>query len=199
MYQHIRNFIERFLLSPAYFVLFSAYPVLALYAYNAPGVPPRDVLRPLAVSILIALLLFWVLRPVINHAHASALMVFAVLFAFYYYGHVRNLLYSNGILIRPIALAMIWLAATGLAIVYIARHAPTWKAGIMAPVMNLVVVILLLFPLLRLVVYVAARATPLDRKTAEVVRIKSDATSPDIYYIAASPITIPPASPCLRR
>jgi len=183
MYQNIRIFIERFLLSPAYFILFSAYPVLALYAYNAPGVPPRDVLRPLVVSMLIALLLFWVLRPATNHAHASALIVFTILFAFYYYGHVRNLLYSNGILIRPAALAIIWLAVTGLAIAYMARHAPAWKTDVMAPVMNLIVIVLLLFPLLRLVVYVAARAAPLDRKTADVVHVQPDATSPDIYYI----------------
>lgn len=183
MYQNIRISIERFLLSPAYFILFSAHPVLALYAHNAPGVPPRDAVRPLAVSILMALLLFLVLRLATRDAHASALMVFAILFAFYYYGHVRNLLYSNGILIHPATLALIWLAATGLATAYIARHGPIWKTEIMAPVMNLVVIILLLFPLLRLAIYIAARAMPLDRKIVDVVQIESDATSPDIYYI----------------
>jgi hypothetical protein len=183
MHQNIRNSIERFLLSPAYFILFSAYPVLALYAHNVPGVPPRDVLRPLAVSILVALLLFLVLRQATHHVHTSALIVFTALFAFFYYGHVRNLLYSNGILIRPAALAMIWLAATGLAIAYIARHGPVWKTEIMGPVMNLVVIILLLFPLLRLAIYVVARAMPLDRKIADVVEVEADAASPDIYYI----------------
>src|SRR5688572_17659251 len=183
MYQNIRISIERFLLSPAYFILFSVCPILVLYAYNAFGVPPRDIFRPLAVSVLIALLLFWVLYSVTHRAHTSALIVFTILFAFFYYGHVRNLLYSNRILIRPAALAMIWLAGTALVITYIARGAPSWKTDTLAPAMNLIVVIMLLFPLLRVALYLVARGAPLERKTADVVQVESDVNSPDIYYI----------------
>jgi hypothetical protein len=189
MPKNIRQSIERFLSSPAYFVLFSLYPVLGMYAYNVHGVLLTDLFRPLAISLFLNLLLFGILRLTIRHSQTSALIVLAASVAFFYYGHVRNLLNSFNAFIHDDLLAAIWLFVFFLVFLLIGINGRNWNRKMIAVPLNLMTIILLLFPVIRLLVYTAARATPLERKTDHTVQVDIKSTSPDIYYIVLDSYT----------
>jgi len=181
--KNIRTSIERFLLSPAYFILFSVYPVLWMYASNVYGVLLADLFRPLIISLFFALFFYWVLQLVIRHSQTSALIVISIFFVFFYYGHIRNLLNVFGVIVRDDVLAVVWLFVIILMLVLIGRYGRRWNSETIAVTMNLMTIILLLFPTIRLLVYAGARATPLERKTDHTVQVDVNSTSPDIYYI----------------
>ena len=183
MPENIRTSIERFLLSPAYFILFSVYPVLEMYAYNVHGVPLADLFRPLAISLFFALLLFGVLQLATRHSQTSALIIFSIFLAFFYYGHIRSSLNAFRAIVRDDILAVTWLFVIILALVLISRNGQRWNSETVAVTMNLMTIILLLFPTIRLLTYTVARATPLKRKTDNTVQVNVTSSSPDIYYI----------------
>jgi hypothetical protein len=183
MWKIIRPAIERFLLSPAYFILFSIYPVFWMYAHNVFSVLLAELFRPLLISLIIALLFFWLLQKVTHHSHTSALIVFVVFMAFFYYGHARNLMYAFQGVIWDEILAGIWLLLVVLASMWIGRSARNWDMKTIAVTLNLLMVILLLYPAILVLVYFNLRAKPLERKTDHTVKVVAASTSPDIYYI----------------
>lgn len=183
MLKNVHSSIEKILLSPVYYILLSMQPVLWLYAYNVHGVQLADLFRPLFISIGFAVLLFRALQLLIRNSHTSALIVFLLLLAFFYYGHVRNLLYFFNVGIRDGILATVWPLAVILAIILIISNGRNWNSQTVALTLNLVTIILLLFPIIRLLAYSAALAVPLERKTNQTVHIDVNTASPDIYYI----------------
>jgi len=178
-----RMLIEQFLLSPVYFILFSIYPVLWMYAYNVHGILPVDLFRPLVISFLFAFMFFGLLELVIRHSQTSALIVFSLFFAFFSYGHVQILLDSFNVIIRGSILAVVWPIAVIFAILLIWCNGRRWPSKTISVALNLMTIILLLFPSIKLVVYAIKRATPLKRKTDNTVQVSVNSTSPDIYYI----------------
>ena len=122
MLKIIRTSIEKFLLSPAYFILFSIYPVLGIYANNVHGVLLIDLIRPLITSLFFALLLFRVLQLAIHHSQTSALIVLSIFFIFFYYGHVRGLLNIIRVPVRDDILAVAWLFLISLTLALIVRN-----------------------------------------------------------------------------
>jgi hypothetical protein len=109
MLKNIHTSIKQFFQSPAYFILFSIYPVLWMYANNVYGILLADLFRPLVISLFFALLFFGVLQLVTRHSQTSALIVFVIFVAFFYYGHVRNLLNTSRVIVRDDVLATAWL------------------------------------------------------------------------------------------
>ena len=183
MLKNTRILINRFFMSPAYFILFSVYPVLLMYANNVYGILLVDLFPPLFISFFFALLLFWILQLMIHHSHSSALIVFVNFLAFFYYGHVRNLLAADKVNVRDDVLAVVWLFVMILASMLIYRHGRHWNFKVIAVAMNLMSGILLVFPVMLLLTYVLMRATPLERKIDHTVQVKVNSASPDIYYI----------------
>lgn len=181
--KNIRTLIERFLLSHAYFILFSMYPVLWMFAYNVYDVHLTDLFRPFIISLLSALLLFEMLQLVIRHPQTSALTVLFIFFSFFIYGHFRNSLNALGVFVQDNVLAVAWFLAVILVSVLIGYYARRWKRETVAVTMNLMTIILLLFPITRLLVYAGARAIPLDRKTDQTIKVDVNSASPDVYYI----------------
>jgi hypothetical protein len=175
--------IERFLLSPAYFVLFSLYPVLGMYANNVHGILLVDLFRPLIISLAFALLVYSVLQLTTHHSQTSALIVLVVLLAFFYYGHIRNLLNSSGVYIPDKLLATTWLFMSILALALIGYKGKRWNSEMVAAPLNIATIILLLFPSIKLSVYTVANITPLKRKSEIAIQVDTDSASPDIYYI----------------
>lgn len=183
MLKNIHASIERFLLSPAYFLLFSIYPVLTLYVHNVHGVLAVDVLRPLGLSLFFAFLLFHGLQRIFHHSQTSALLVFLIYFGFFNYGDFGLLLGSLKVVDQVWIMAVIWLFVLMLLAVFIARGARHWNVQGIAPSMNLLTIILLLFPVIRLLNYMVVRATPLERKVDHTAEIQLNSNAPDIYYI----------------
>jgi hypothetical protein len=183
MLKNIRASIERFLLAPSYFILFSIYPVFELYAYNVHSVLLVELFRPLFISIFFAILFFLSLQLFFHHAQTSALIVFFIYVAFFYYGHVRGQLVSSNVIVRDDLLAGSWLAVIVLGCALIIRYARHWNSDIVAVTLNLTTIILLLFPADLLAVYNYMLAQPLQRKTDHTVQVEASSASPDIYYI----------------
>lgn len=183
MPNNVRAAIERFLLSPAYFILYSIYCVLGIYGLNISNVLAKDLFRPLSISIVVALLFFGILQLRVRHAHTSALIVFVNYLAFFYYGHVRNFLKSANVNIQDNILALIWLALIVAASLFIGRHGKSWGGKTIPVLMNLMTVVFLIFPVMLILVSSTLRAQALDRKVDHTMEVKATPTSPDIYYI----------------
>ncbi len=78
--------------APWYFVLFAAYPVLAILAYNMSQVRYSAGIRPLIVSVGAATLLFLIFRLLYRDWHRAAFATAALTVLFYTYGHVVDLI-----------------------------------------------------------------------------------------------------------
>src|SRR5215217_8163251 len=87
-----KNFFIRLFSIPWYFIVFSAYPVLALLAFNVGQVKIGAVWRPLVVSVLFAGLLFLLLQLFLHNVYRAAFLTSLLLGLFFSYGHVQTLL-----------------------------------------------------------------------------------------------------------
>ena len=77
---------------PWYFLVFSAYPVLALLASNIGQVKAGSVWRPLLVSILFGGLLFLLLRLLLRDSYRAAFLTTLWMALFFSYGHIYMML-----------------------------------------------------------------------------------------------------------
>lgn len=179
----IHNSIERFLLSPVFFILFSINPVFTLYVHNVHGLLLIDLFRPLAFSFLLAFVLFLCLQRVIRHSQTSALLVTAVYFSFFNYGDVRILVGSLGIIKNDKVLAVFWLIILILLVMFICQYGKRWDVNLISPAMNLMGAILFLFPMIRLLNFMITHAMPLEKNVDHTVQVDAYPTMPDIYYI----------------
>jgi len=99
-------------------LLIAAYPVLFLYSRNLDEVSPREVLRPLALSLGIAIALGIALALATRHCRKAALATSATILAFFSYGHLANLLLPGGPsyvnLVSPLAAGILLLVVTAI-------------------------------------------------------------------------------------
>src|SRR5512146_1665151 len=77
---------------PLYPILFAAFPVLSLAAYNVEQISLNVVPRPLLVSLVLGAVLFGLARWILRDWYRAALVVLTALFLFSIYGQVYNLL-----------------------------------------------------------------------------------------------------------
>ena len=75
-------------------LLFAVAPILFLYSYNAPRLPiaPAELLLPLALSFIAALVLWLFLWLVLNSSRRAALVVSLFLALFFTYGRVLDVI-----------------------------------------------------------------------------------------------------------
>ncbi len=88
----IKDFIVKLFSTPWYFVVFSAYPVLALLSFNIGQVKLNAGWRPLLVSVIFGGLLFLVSQLFLSNEYRSAFLTTLLLVSFFSYGHIYNLL-----------------------------------------------------------------------------------------------------------
>ena len=179
----MRKQIERVLLSPLHPFLLAVYFVFRLYATNLHGVSVDEFLRPLLASVLTAGALMGLYRLRLGGWQRAAWMTSATLAAFFLYGLAWSSLIPLRVRVRAEILAGAWILLAVLILTRIAagtkgRVQPDSIAG-----MNLVAIILLLFPSLQTIRYAVAAAQPFraDADTAAALRVTP--SSPDIYYI----------------
>ena len=75
----------------AHTLLFAAYPVLAMLAFNIGEIPSSDALRALLVSLIAALLLLLVMRLILRDWAKASLVSTGGLILFFSYGHIYDL------------------------------------------------------------------------------------------------------------
>ena len=104
--------------TPWYFILFAAYPVLALLSYNISQVWYSAGIRPLIISVAVALLLFLLFRLVYRNWHRAAFATAVFTILFYTYGQVFSQIQKKWkVPTLSIWLGVLWLVLLVLALV----------------------------------------------------------------------------------
>ncbi|MEX2556544.1 MAG: sulfatase-like hydrolase/transferase [Actinomycetota bacterium] len=114
---------------PFHPVLFSAFPVLTLYARNADEVPLRDLVLPLLFAMALGVALMFLLRWLLHDSLRAGIVSSAILLLFFSYGHVwdlvRNRVVGGFIVDRDLYLLIPW-AVISAAVLLIAFGARTY-------------------------------------------------------------------------
>lgn len=180
----IKLLFERLLLSPWHFLFFSVYFVFRLYDFNIYQVPFLDFVRPLVVSVLLGLILYFLFGLLVARRwQVAALMTSTFLFGFYLYSAFWPLANAARLAQEPEVFAAIWALFILLLIIWIGWKTPRSPGpGILAAV-NLMAILLLLNPMLGTLMYFVSFQFPFPSKTDHTVQGHPIQASPDIYYI----------------
>ena len=177
--------IEKFLLSPAYPLLFSIYPILVLYSTNMYQVSFLVLFRPLLISVGMALLLFGAIKLIFHEWHKSALVTTLLIFFFLTFEHIENFLENKNVVGSPAYVFAGWLIVIFIFILLKRRFNFSINISSLAPAFNLMAIILLLFPLSKGIQYsiVSSRNIPSEFKNIKPLNTSSLSIPPEIYYI----------------
>jgi hypothetical protein len=176
---------------PFHPVLFGAYPVLALLAWNIGQIKESAAFRVLPVSIMLAVVLLLVLRGLLRDWQRAALASTLVILLFYSYGHVYSFLER----VRIFGLAFgrhrfllpfwILMMVIGIWAVVKARR----ELSSVTAALNVIAIVVVVFPLFQLLSF---RLRSISTARAEAGQVSSDLldlhvppgqTPPDVYYI----------------
>jgi hypothetical protein len=167
---------------PWYFLVFSAYPVLALLATNVGQVNALSGWRPLAVSILLGVLLFGLLRWILKDIYRAAFLTTLWMALFFSYGHIYMMLTEKWekVNFTPYLLAA-WLILAVLFYFWATRPRFTFRDAVLA--LNVVSLGLVVTSLVQINSetqkgsghYAAAENAPIEQLTRP-------ANPPDVYY-----------------
>jgi hypothetical protein len=183
MLRKMRKSIEQFLLAPIHPVLFSIYFVFRMYAFNIHEVPPQDFPRPLFVCVLAGAILYLMFRLITRQWHVAALMASCVISMFFLYEPAWSILLSQGMFIHPRLLGGAWGLITLLCVVGIGLKVQRLVNKDLTAGVNVIAIILLLFPLIGTIRYGIGNGLPFDPKLDHTVSLEAPPSSPDIYYI----------------
>jgi len=170
---------------PFYPILFSIFPVLSLTAYNLGEISPDAALRPLLASLLLGALLFGLARWILRDWYRAALAAVTILFVFFIYGQVYNLLedvtFGNVSVFRHRTLLPSFGILMAVILYFVARRPRGSTAFTLG--FNLLSIFLLIYPSSQILLNVLQQR-PADRSTpAAYSQVAANAVRPDIYYI----------------
>ena len=178
----IVKLFRRWFSIPWYFIVFSAYPVLALLAANVGQVKVGSGWRPLLFSVLLGGLLFLVLMLFLRDVYRAAFLTTLWMALFFSYGHVYMMLLEmwEDIDFTPYLLTA-WLVLAVLSFIWATRPRFAFRDAVLA--LNLVSLGLVVTSLVQINAgveqgnghYVAAENAPVQ----ELARPQN---APDVYY-----------------
>jgi hypothetical protein len=167
---------------------FAAYPALALLSTNIEEVSPVVVVRPLLVSLLLALILFGIFRLVSRNWQKAALCSSLILVLFFSYGHIYDFLKTvslGGLVLgrhRLLGVAFLLILGVGFWLVLTRlRHSEN-----LTQFLNLVSVIAILLPAAQISFKLATANTIENKPPAEQTNttpLQAPKDPPDVYYI----------------
>ena len=170
---------------PLYPILFSIFPVLSLAGYNIDEISLDVIWRPLLTSLLMGALLFGFAKLIFRDWGRAALAVSLILFLFFIYGQVYNVLedvtFGNMSLFRHRTLLPLFGMLLLVALVFVARRgnrsnpSPFW--------LNLLSIVLLVYPAFQIVVNVLQQWSADRALNSSYSQVVDDPNQPDIYYI----------------
>src|SRR3989337_1154658 len=130
-------------------ILFAAYPVLAMLAFNIGEIPVSDALRVLVVSLIAAILLLLVLRLILRDWVKASLISTGALILFFSYGHIYDLVrqynLAEVILGKHKFLLPLWVIIFGIWIWWVVKKLKKTREAVQF--FNILGVVLLLLPL----------------------------------------------------
>jgi len=179
----IRTKLRQWFSIPWYFILFSAYPVLALLSFNIGQVKTEAVWRPLLLSVAFSIVLFLLCRLLIRDNYRAAFLSTLLQMLFFSYGHIYDLSVEKweNVNFTPYLLTA-WAILTILFIIWATRKRFVFKDAALA--LNVVALGLIVTSLVQLSSgvqkgsghYVRAENAPIQK---DLVRPQD---APDVYY-----------------
>jgi hypothetical protein len=164
---------------PWYPIVFGAYPVLALLAFNAGQVKVEAGLRPLLICVGFAGILFVLLKLLLRDWHRAAFLSTLWMVLFFSYGHIHILLtekLEDFDFTRWLLLA--WLLLAVIAVVWAIRRPPTSALALNVIALGLVVTSLVqIGPGIQ-----KSGVHTLGAKNAPVQDLSLPKNPPDVYY-----------------
>ncbi|MDQ3004224.1 MAG: LTA synthase family protein [Chloroflexota bacterium] len=162
-----------------YPILFGAYPVLSLLAFNAGQVKVEAGWRPLVVCVVIAAFLFFLLKFILRDWQRAAFLSTLWMMLFFSYGHVHILLTEK---LKDFAfkpwLLLAWLVLAILAAVWAIRKPPS-----SALALNVIALGLVISVLVQIQPNADGRgAHSLGAENAPVQELTRPQKPPDVYY-----------------
>lgn len=179
----MRVWFEQWLLSPIHPLLFAIYYALRMYVFNIHGIPFRDFIRPLLISVFAAGALFTLCFLFIRRKHSAAFMTSSVLFMFYFYYNGWSLLPIQKTHAQAARFPVIWALLTLLVVFWLARNSHADQNVNAIAGVNLMALTLLLFPVMQGIRYAIADSQSFLPQVRHVVAGKQIEALPDIYYV----------------
>jgi len=173
--------IERFLYSPSYSILISIYPFLQLYATNLGQVGYRTVVVLVLIALACGLSIYMVLMRICKNKATAGLATSILLVSILYYGHMVNAIQSVGLSVPAVFSFLGWSFFTFF-LIYLSFKLKAIDIRQNSPIFNLIVIIMLLFPIIKIGRYLAANTIVFSPKTAHSRTLHAP-EKPDIYYI----------------
>jgi hypothetical protein len=172
---------------PLYPLLFSIFPVLALAGYNMDQISLDVIWRPLIVALLVGAILFGVAKLIFRNWERAALAVSVILFLFFIYGQVYNVLedvtFGGVSLFRHRTLLPLFGVLLIAALVLIARSHRTNRSNPSPYWLNLLSIVLLVYPVVQIVGNVLQQWSAERALKSSYKQAIHDTNQPDIYYI----------------
>lgn len=167
---------------PWYFIVFSAYPVLALLSVNVGQVKVEAGWRPVLVSVVFAGLLFGVLMFILRDAYRAAFLTILWLVLFFSYGHVSNLLTGRWEVVNFMPwLPIGWLVLALLFAVWVTRTRLMFQEAVLP--LNVIALGLLTTSLVQLGSGIRDQSvSSLGADNAPVQNLVTPPNPPDVYY-----------------
>lgn len=181
----MKKAFEKFLLSPIYPLLLSVYPILTLFSNNIYQLSFSFLLRPFFVSVFMGIVIFWGAKLFFKTWHKSAFFAMLAILFFGFYGHIKNFLEA-----KEVQGASLYVLGGGLFIIFFfvfldKKNKGKFDYPSLAAGINLIAIVLLLFPLINMARYYVTKSIAFSSTTprfSELDNINRE-TLPDIYYI----------------
>ena len=176
---------------PYHPLAFSIFPVLALLSYNIREVNLNVLVRPLVISLSVAVLLMTILGWVLHSLPKAALITSFLLLLFFSYGHVYQFLEIHPVFgvslgrhrYLMILYAGILLGGLAFLLIKVKPAVPTTR------VLNLLSLLILVFPILQTTWFElnASKTAQASQGLSEALNLPNlapqSSNRPDIYYI----------------
>jgi hypothetical protein len=171
---------------PWFYIAFTIFPMLSLWAVNASEVDPSVVIRPFLFTLVGAALLYLVLYFIFRQIEKTAWIGFLILFLFFSYGHIYDFLRHSTVLSslgRHRFLVPVYIVLLGLGIWGILSLAK--KINRFSEWLNIVGGLLILFSSVQIGYFfistsIGARRATVKNSSALVANSRG---MPDVYFI----------------
>lgn len=164
--------------------LFAAYPVLALISYNLGENRASVGLRALILSLMGAAALLGIAFLIFRNWQKSAIVVSLAIVLFFAYGHIYNFLEQATRLGRHRILLPVLGIIFIVSVILIAKKLRDPQPA--TEILNLVGLVLLIFPLYQIVVFQISASQLWNEnpsETSDSARSANVVSTPDVYYI----------------
>jgi hypothetical protein len=166
-----------------YPLILVVYAVLALFAHNILFVEPRNVLRPLVISLVGTAAFLVILRRLVKDPYKAALICALGVVLFFSYGHVYALLKGTDLssISRHRIILPLWILLFGSGTWWIQKKLR--DAARTSETLSLISLLLVIFPLFQITSFHYTAWTARLRSQQEEAVIAQSELRPDIYYI----------------